>query len=87
MQAVSLGEGLALLALPGEFFAETAEMIREEAGIEDLLVACYANDYVGYVVLADEYDRGGYETGVTFFAPEAERIIRDTSIEMLRQVK
>jgi hypothetical protein len=86
IQTISLGEGLALLALPGEFFAETAAGVRASTGVHDLLVACYANDYLGYVVPEAEYDRGGYETGITFFAPEAESIIRETAIEMLRQV-
>lgn len=83
VQALQLGEGLSLIALPGEFFSRTGEMIREESGIEDLMIGCYANDYIGYIVPADEYELGGYESGVTFFAREAEAIIRRTSVEML----
>jgi hypothetical protein len=49
-------------------------------------VACYANDYVGYVVPEHSYDEGGYESGVTSFGPEAEGIIRNASVEMLREV-
>lgn len=86
VQAMSLGVGLGLLALPGEFFAETGAMIREEAGIEQLLIACYANDYIGYVVPEHAFDEGGYESGVTFFAGEAEAIIRKSSSELLREV-
>jgi len=86
VQAMSLGDGLGLVALPGEFFAETGEMIREAAGIEQLLIACYANDYIGYVVPEHAFDEGGYESGVTFFAPEAEAIIRKSAAEMLREV-
>ena len=83
VQALRLGHGLSLLALPGEFFAETAAKVREAVGGGDLLVACYANDYVGYVVPADAYDAGGYEPGVTFFEPAAEAIIRNASIDLL----
>jgi neutral ceramidase len=86
IQAIGLGRGLAILALPGEFFAQTGALLREAAGIEDLLVACYANDYVGYVVPEEAYDQGGYETGVTFFAPEAEAIIRGTAVNMLQRL-
>lgn len=86
VQALLLGEGLALLALPGEFFAETAEAIRAECGFEDLLVACYANEYVGYAPPAHAYDEGGYEPGVTPFAPEAEALVRRAAIEMLRSL-
>jgi hypothetical protein len=86
VQALRLGDGLSLLALPGEFFAETAAKVREATDIGGLLIACYANDYVGYVVPADAYDAGGYEPGVTFFEPAAESIIRDASIDLLREL-
>jgi hypothetical protein len=86
LQTLSLGEGLALLALPGEFFGATARAIRDEAGAPDLLIACYANDYPGYVIPASAFEEGGYESGVTFFGPEAEPIIRQTAVEMLREV-
>jgi neutral ceramidase len=86
LQALSLGDGLALLALPGEFFAETGALIREDAGIEQLLIACYANDYVGYIVPEHAYDEGGYESGVTFFTGEAEATIRKASLELLWEV-
>ena len=86
MQAMSLGDGLGLVALPGEFFAETGEMIREAAGIEQLLIACYANDYIGYLIPEHAFDEGGYESGVTFFAGEAEVMIRKSAAEMLREV-
>jgi neutral ceramidase len=86
LQAISLGDGVALLGLPGEFFAETGALIRRNAGIEQLLIACYANDYAGYIVPEHAYDEGGYESGVTFFTGEAEAIIRKSSLELLREV-
>ena len=86
VQAVSLGDGVALLALPGEFFAETGAMIRRLSGIEELIVAGYANDYVGYVPPAHAYPEGGYECGVTFFTEEAEAIIRKVSLDTLQEV-
>ncbi|MDO8617214.1 MAG: neutral/alkaline non-lysosomal ceramidase N-terminal domain-containing protein [Dehalococcoidia bacterium] len=93
VQALGLGDGLAVLALPGEFFAETAAAIRAACaapaggqGIQDLLVACYANDYIGYVIPAEAYEQGGYESGITFCGPEAEGIIVHTSLSLLKEV-
>lgn len=86
VQAVSLAPGLALLALPGEFFVETVEDIRGRAGIARLPVACYANHYVGYVVPPHAYEEGGYEAGITFLAPEAEGIVKDTALAVLAEV-
>ena len=89
VQAISLGEGLALLALPGEFFVETGETIRRavaQPGISDLFLACYANDYIGYVVPPEAYGQGGYEPGVTFCPPEAEAMIVDASVRAVQEV-
>ncbi len=96
VQAVSLGDGLALLALPGEFFVETGETIRRSVaqgpspeparGVSDLFLACYANDYIGYVVPPEAFEQGGYEPGVTFCPPEAEAIIVDASTRILKEV-
>jgi len=85
VQVLSLGEGLALLALPGEFFVETAQAIRTDAGIDDVFVACYANDYIGYVVPPEAYEQGGYEAGITFCPPEAEGIVREAAVAALKE--
>ena len=87
MQAIRLGDGLALLALPGEFFAETATAIREAAPFADVLMACYANDYVGYVVPEHAFDAGGYEAGMTCHAPAADAMIREAAKRLLNEVR
>ena len=50
------------------------------------MVACYANDYIGYVAPPEAYAQGGYEAGVTFFAPEAEGVVRETAVEVLQSL-
>ena len=50
------------------------------------LIACYANDYIGYVVPPAAYEEGGYEAGITFCTPEAEGLIMDASLELLREI-
>ena len=86
VQAIRLGDGLALLGLPGEFFGETAAAIREAAPFADVLMACYANDYVGYVVPEHAYEEGGYEAGMTPHAPEADAMIRDAAKDLLMEI-
>jgi len=85
VQALLLGEGAAVLGLPGEFFAETGEAIRQASGLEELFIACYANDYIGYVIPPGAYEEGGYEAGVTFCAPEAEALVRGAALAVLRE--
>jgi hypothetical protein len=87
VQALSLGEGLAILALPGEFFVETAEVIRARCGIEDVMTACYANDYIGYVIPPAAYEEGGYEAGITFCTPEAEGMFVESAVYLLNDVR
>ncbi len=87
VQAIRLGDGLALLGLPGEFFGETALAIREAAPFGDVLMACYANDYMGYVIPEHAYEEGGYEAGMTLHAPQADAMIRDAAKELLIEIE
>jgi hypothetical protein len=86
VMAIGFSPYLALLGLPGEFFVETVQEIRAQAGVRHLPVACYANHYIGYVVPPLAYDEGGYEAGVTILAPEAEAIVKAEALSLLREV-
>ena len=87
LMAISMSPDLALLGLPGEFFVETVEEIRKQAGLRYLPVACYANHYIGYVVPPDAHDEGGYEAGVTLVSTEAEGIVKSEAVALLREVR
>ena len=86
VQAFALGDNLHAIALPGEVFFETGEDIRRLSGLPNLLVIAYANDYPGYFCRPEAYAQGGYEAGVTPFAPEADGILIEAAVEALRQV-
>ncbi len=86
VQAMRLGEDLYLVALPGEVFVETGEEIRARSGLANLLVVTYANDYPGYFCRAEAYEQGGYEAGVTPFAPEADAMLVEAAVAALAEV-
>ncbi len=86
VQAIGLGDGCAILALPGEFFVETARVIQAAANLPHLLIACYANHHVFYVVPRHEFERGGYEPGVSMLDESAEETMRTAALELLREV-
>jgi hypothetical protein len=86
LQAIALGPDCAILALPGEFFAETALAIRSSCGIKHLFIACYANHHVMYVPPRHEFDKGGYEPGVAILNEDAEEAFRAAAIDLLREV-
>jgi hypothetical protein len=86
VQAISLGEGCAILGLPGEFFVETGRAIQVATALRHLFVACYANHYVGYVVPKHSFAEGGYEPGVAMLDEGAEETLRLAAIDLLRDV-
>jgi hypothetical protein len=86
VQAIGLGPGCAVLALPGEFFVETAQAIRRDAAMSHLLIACYANHHLMYVVPRHEFARGGYEAGVAMLDEDAEEAFRAAAVDALREV-
>ncbi len=86
VQAMRLGEGLFLVALPGEVFVETGEAIRARSGLANLLVVTYANDYPGYFCRPEAYEQGGYEAGVTPFAPQADMMLIEAAVAALMEV-
>lgn len=86
VQAFALGDNLHLVALPGEVFFETGEDIRHRSALEHLLVVAYANDYPGYFCRPEAYAEGGYEAGVTPFAPEADGLLVEAALRALAAV-
>lgn len=86
IQAMRLGDDLALVSLPGEFFVETANAIRAAAGVPHLLVVGYANQMMGYVPPAGAFASAGYEVGRTMFEIEAEKVIVEAAVAAIRSL-
>lgn len=76
----------ALVTLPGEFFVEIGHGIERAAGVRHLLVAGYANGYIGYVATADQFPHCGYEIGRTRFKPEAAALVVDAAAALVRSL-
>lgn len=86
VQAISFGPGCAILGLPGEFFAQSARALRAEAAVPDLLIACYTNHHVFYVVPKEAFAQGGYEPGVAMLDDTAEATFHAASLALLREI-
>ena len=71
VQALRVGRDTVIIGLPGEPFLEIGEEIRQRSPVPNVLVAGYANDAIGYVPVASEFARYGYEVGRARFTPEA----------------
>ncbi len=76
----------ALAFLPGEFFIEFGNAIKEQSPFENTVVVCYANGTNWYFPTKKAFSRsGGYETnvGTALFAPEAGDIVVEAVTSML----
>ena len=77
LQVLRISPQCVIATLPGEFFVETGRAVRRAIGLPHVLVAGYANGYVGYVPTADQFAEGGYEVGCAQFEPDtAEKVTK-----------
>jgi hypothetical protein len=74
-----LSSEVALVALPGEFLNDIARDICRDAPVANVLIAGYANGYIGYVPRAEDFPQGGYEVGCARFEPEVAATITDAA--------
>jgi neutral ceramidase len=66
----------AFFGLPVELFAEPGLALREQCGVDRTLIACYANDYLGYMPSGRAYPAGGYEVDMSLLpAGTAEQMV------------
>ncbi len=66
---VQIGE-LAFAGIPGEPTAELGRQIQktlqESREIKSVLIVSFVNRWLGYILTADEYEKGGYEASLSF---------------------
>jgi len=86
IQAIRLAPGVAIVGVPGELMVELGDSIRAGSELSECLVVGYANDSVGYVVTAEAVDQGGYESGMTVFAPTAGSQLASAAAALAQEV-
>lgn len=87
IRAVTLGDDIALVALPGEMFQETVTAIQEASPFKHTIVLSRASREVGYVPVPSAFAQGGMEPALTSLTPESEPVIRRSASEYLRRCK
>ncbi len=87
VQAFRLAPDCVVVSLPGEFFVDIGRDIERQCGYPHVLIAGYANNYLGYVPTADEFPNGGYEVGCARFEPEAAAMITDAAVRTARSLR
>jgi hypothetical protein len=79
VQILRIGE-VAIVAMPGEPFAEIGAAIRKASPFSVTMVCGYSSGAGGgYMPVRSEYGLGGYEVQMTPYAPEAaDKLVRET---------
>lgn len=71
---------LLLMGFPGEPISELGLGLKayaQQKGVQHAAPVALVNDWVGYILTAAEYERGGYEATVSFHGPDLGKAIED----------
>jgi len=90
VQVMRIGPA-ALVGLSAEVFVEIGQAIKQRSSLSPTFVAGFANGVIGYLPTASAHLEGGYEVdnapryyGYTAPAPEAEAIVVDAAVRLLK---
>lgn len=90
LQITSLGEDIAIVCLPGEFFVEHGLEIKQSSPFSKTMIFGLANDCIGYVPTEAAFHQGGYEiktARTSQLAPNAGRLVVEKVIYLLEKLK
>ncbi|MCF7787910.1 MAG: hypothetical protein K9N47_17450 [Prosthecobacter sp.] len=82
--SLHLGDDVCLLHLPGETFIEYQLFAQQQRPGGFVATASYGDGAPGYIPLEKSFVEGGYEPTQAFAAPESEKVMRETIVELLR---
>ena len=86
VQAITLGDQVAIVSLPGEIFVELGMTIRQGSPFGVTAIAELANGSIGYIPNRVAYPQGEYEVISARVAQGSGEILVDTALEMLREL-
>jgi hypothetical protein len=86
MQAVRLGNTV-FVTFPVEVFTEIGLAVKKRSPFENTFVFGVAGGYGGYIATAAEYIEGGYAVNGSPYAPQAEQVIIDSALDLIKSVK
>ncbi|MHB0874613.1 MAG: hypothetical protein ACYC5O_01075 [Anaerolineae bacterium] len=89
IQAISLGDSLAFVGYPAEYFTEFGLETKAKSPFKHTLVAELANGWVGYVPTEAAFAHGGYECRFTYssrLVPQAGSLMCRTGVGLLRML-
>lgn len=85
LEAMSLN-GLILAGLPGESLTETCQWLKAQSIGNKLIVFDQINGYTSYMVTTESYDQGGYSYWGSWLRRDAERIMRNNALKLIKNI-
>jgi neutral ceramidase len=85
IQVIKIGS-LALVAMPGEPFAEVGVEIRRRSAAPVTMVSGYSNGEIGYVPMRSDYKNGGYGVWNSPLAPGSAEMLIEAAGDLLESV-
>lgn len=86
VQVLKIGD-CCLAGLPGEIFVEYGLQIKKFAPCKTFIVSLVNGDLQGYIVTEDVKESGGYEANNSLFKPESGKIMVDTALKLVEEMK
>lgn len=83
IQIFRIGD-MEIVGIPVELFVEYGIEIKNKSCSSNVILACYANEVLGYLCTEDAVSRGGYEAYASPFSPEAGRELVRKVLEIER---
>ena len=87
VQALAIGDDLAIVGLPGEVFVELGLALRERSPFRHTLVLGLANEAIGYVPTRRAFDEGGYEPTSSRLQPGGGERLVDEALALLTALR
>ncbi|HME52387.1 MAG TPA: neutral/alkaline non-lysosomal ceramidase N-terminal domain-containing protein [Candidatus Lokiarchaeia archaeon] len=80
-------DDICIAGIPGELFSEISINIKARSPFQHVLVTGYANDYIGYIATAENYNAGGYETSMMMLHEAEGEIIENNVVDVINDLK
>ncbi|MFC1574211.1 neutral/alkaline non-lysosomal ceramidase N-terminal domain-containing protein [Candidatus Latescibacterota bacterium] len=85
-QAVRIGDTV-IVTFPNEVFTEIGLKVKQQSPFEKTFVVGLASGHGGYIPTAAEFLEGGYASVMTGFSPKCEKVLIDTSRELISRLE
>jgi len=81
---------LMIIGIPGEIAAQLGMSLelqaRQITGIQHVVIGGLANEWVSYILSAEEYKKGGYEASVSFYGEALDQVIVEGALRGVSKI-